>query len=97
MQIQQRSASDSIQSLNHHSDLPVVADQHSPVPQNLLQRLHHLAEATRRTTLLREARDAEMRSLAVLDHSHDLSSEANFFHIQIYTRSSVSQNPHSAV
>jgi hypothetical protein len=36
---------------------------------------------------LREAGNAEMRSLSVLNNGHDFASEGNFFHLQIYRSS----------
>ncbi len=82
-----KSNSSSIEGLDHHSLLSLIAHKQASTLKYSLQGLDYLLETTSCAMFLREAGNAEMRSLSVLNNGHDFASEGNFFHLQIYRSS----------
>ena len=72
------------QGLDHHSSLALLTDQKSARHEDRFHRSDNSVEAACRAGLLRESSDAQLVSLAVLNHSQKLTRERNFLQVEIY-------------
>ena len=71
------------QGLDHHSSLALIADQKSARHEDRFQGRNNSVEAARRAGLLSESDNAQVVSLAVLNHSQELACERDFLQVEI--------------
>lgn len=81
-----------IQSLDHPLRLQLISNKQVLDMEDILQGVKNLVETACSTLFLGKANDAELRSLPVLNDSHDLSSNRNLLDIKIYLVSVVLVN-----
>ena len=69
----------------HHSRLPIrILDQHAARTTDVIDNLDELAEAGRRATSLREAREAQVCALAVFEDDEEFDDEGDGLELEIY-------------
>lgn len=77
------SLSHSSQRLDHHLLLATVGNKQAATVKHKTHGVHNAVEAAGSTTLLREANDTHLASLAVLNHRHHLSSNGHLLNVQV--------------
>jgi hypothetical protein len=73
--------SEGVESLDHHLLLSLITHEHASALENSFQGLNHFLEAACCSLFLCETSNTEVRSLSVLDDSHDFARECDPFHL----------------